>query len=60
MSQLWLNLCTKPHKARRREITILTSRNIEAVLPNPLVDGQIRAHNLKGPAKKDLPYIACL
>ena len=32
--------------------------SIEVVLPNLPDDGQIYARNLKGPAERDLPYIA--
>ena len=56
---LWLNLCTKPHKVRRKEITILISCSVKAVLPNLPDNSQIHAHNFKGPAERDLPYIAC-
>ena len=33
-------------------------RNVDAVLINLPDDGQIHARNLKGPAQRDLPYIA--
>ena len=32
--------------------------SVYAVLPNKLVDGQIRAHNLNGPVKRDLLCLA--
>ena len=34
------------------------SRNVKAMLLNLLDNGQILVSNLKGPAEKDLPYIA--
>ena len=37
-------------------------RSVEAVVPNlslDICDSQIHARNLKGPAERDLPYIAC-
>ena len=33
--------------------------DIEAIPPNLSDNGQINAHNIKGPAEKDVPYIAC-
>ena len=44
------NPCSKPHQIRRREIC-------HTLLSNPLVDGQIYARNLVGPAERDLPYL---
>ena len=50
-----LNLCTKPHKVRWREM----GRGVKAVLLNLSDNGQIHARNLKCPAERDVPYIAC-